>query len=207
MNKRMRDEWGWPWAAQSQRVRARTPSPFVSRVARWLAAVPVFHLLGGCVTGRAEIPLLDPLPVTGPAATVTVWRKNQTCGYVPPNYVLVDDRPVATLAVAEHTSFQVAPGSHTLGVFHPVIDAPLILGSAAAAVPVGVHYGMYGKTIAVDLMAGGDYRYLLQSKCLTLDEHERVMIEPVEKWPEGGGPDAKHSVSPGKRVATRKGVP
>jgi hypothetical protein len=167
--------------------------------------VSTLQLLGGCAVGLREISLVEPLPVTGPVATVTVLREKQFCGSYPLNFILVDERPIAALATGEHTSFEVSPGSHTIGVLHHVIDMPLLIGGGPAAVPVGAHFGQYGTSVTAELVAGATHRFMLRSKCVTFDEKERVMIELVERWADGAAPDLKSFVPAGKRRG--KGAP
>jgi hypothetical protein len=186
----------------SSNVRVHVLSPHISRSVRVLGLVLVLQLLVGCAVGTREIPLVDPLPVTGPAATVAVLREKQFCGSYPLNFILVDERPIAALATGEHTSFEVSPGSHTIGVFHHVIDMPLLIGGGPAAVPIGAHFGQYGTSVTVELVAGATHRFMLRSKCVTFDEKERVMIERVERWPDGAAPDPKSFVPAGKSRGT-----
>jgi hypothetical protein len=160
-------------------------------------------MFAGCAVGPKELPLLDPLPVTGNAATVSVWRESQFCGSYPLNYVVVDERPIAALATGEHTAFDLSPGRHTLGVYHHVIDMPLLVGGGSAALPVGVHYGQYGTSITADFSAGTSHRFFLRSQCVTFDEKQRVVIEQREQWPDGTAPDPHAFVRPGKRGASQ----
>lgn len=165
--------------------------------ARSLAAVLVLNFLVGCAMGTKEMPLVDPLPVTGPAATVAVLREQQFCGSYPLHYVVLDERPIAALATGEHTSFTVSPGRHTIGVFHHVIDMLPMLGWGPGVVPLGVHFGEYGTSVTEDLEAGATRRFLLRAKCFRVDENEGVMIEPVEQWPDGSVLNPKKFVPPG----------
>lgn len=167
--------------------------------ARTLAAILMLDFLVGCAVGTKEMPLMDPLPVTGPAAKVAVLREQQFCGSYSLNYVLLDERPIAALAAGEHTVFEVSPGHHTIGIVHHVIDMPLLIGGGPAAVPVGAHFGQYGTSMAANLEAGATHRFLLRSKCVPLDEKERVMIEPLEQWPDGAVPGLRTFVPPGAK--------
>jgi hypothetical protein len=72
-------------------------------------------------------------------------------------------------------------------------------------VPVGAHFGQYGTSVTAELVAGATHRFMLRSKCVPLDEKERVMIERVERWPDGAAPDSKSFVPAGKRGG--KGAP
>jgi hypothetical protein len=134
---------------------------------------------------------------------VVVWRVKQFCGSYPFNYIVVDGRPIAALAAGEHTAFNLSPGRHTIGVYHHVIDMPLLVGGGPAAIPVGVHYGHYGTSITVELSGDTSHHFLLRSKCVTFDEKERVIIEQLEKWPDGTAPDPRAFVNAGKRGASQ----
>ncbi len=95
---------------------------------------------------------------------------------------------------------------HRMGVFHSVIDAPLVVGFGMAAIPVGAVYGMNGKISTDTFTTGTTYIYLLRSKCFCLDEEERVSIERVEKWPNGASLTSKNFVPPGPKP-TRRDTP
>lgn len=153
----------------------------------------------GCAVGPRTMELLEPLPVSIDAATVAVWREKQFCGAYPLNYVLIDDRPIVALATGQHTAFQISAGRHSVGVFHSVIDAPLLVGSGPAALPVGAAFGMHGMSSTDTFSAGSSYNYILRSKCVTFDEDTRVSIERVDGWPSGASPSPEDFVPPGRK--------
>jgi hypothetical protein len=162
-------------------------------------------ILAGCAVGQRSLEILDPVPVLGDGATVVVWRAKQVCGSYPLNYVLIDSRPIVALAVDQHTSFRVSAGTHTVAVFHPVIDKPLLVGAAPAALPLGVVFGMHGTSITETFAAGATHSYLLRSKCVTFDESTRVSIEAITQWPDGQPPSPENYIPAGNRANTQVG--
>lgn len=152
----------------------------------------------GCAVGQRELDVMDPLPVNGDAATIRVWRTKQICGSYPLNYISVDNRPVAKLAVDQHTFFKVTPGKHTIAVFHSVIDKTIVSSPGPVAIPLVVGYGAYGNSVTETFDSGITYSYLLRSKCMGVDESTRVSIERVAEWPDGTPPAPENFRPPGK---------
>ena len=177
------------------------------RLSRSALLLSIVLSVMGCAVGPAPLPIFEPHSVSGPAATAVVLRDKQFCGSYPLNYLVVDDRPIAALAVGQHTTFQLSPGGHTLSVLHEVIDMPLLVGGGPAAVPVGVRYGRYGKAITQDFSADITYHFLVTSKCFNLDENEKVTIERVERWPEGITLDPREFVKAGTKAPNRQSGP
>lgn len=157
-----------------------------------LLAIMAFISIG--CTPLPILPIVEYPHASGPSATVAVLRNKQICGSYPPYYVEIDGRPIAMLSVGQHTSFQLTPGRHTLGVTYFIKDSHLV--------SYGLGFDRIANIDAHDFVADKQYYYVLTATCFPLDENKRVNIEEVGHWPEGLTIDPKDFVQVGPRRTT-----
>jgi hypothetical protein len=170
--------------------------------------VSIVLAVTGCaivpITGQRSLPVVEPLAVEGPTATLVVLREKKFCGSFPLHYVVIDDRPIAALKTGQHTAFQLSPGSHTLNIQHHTIKGfkmpkqPII--PQLAIIPDEVISGRFGKAVTQNFSTEKTYYFLITSKCFPWDENNRITIEQVERWPEGITLDPREFVKPGSRL-------
>ena len=136
----------------------------------------------GCAT--KPFPVTQPEAVDGPAATVKVVRAWRRTGAGLRVYVTLDGRVIAGLSNGGHTSVDVTPGPHEVGVLWRTLD-----------IAPRVRPGPFAKTLLGRFSPGDSQTFLIWVGSHA--EEKKVELLRVDRLPPRVRANLRHFVEPG----------